>query len=126
MGGLTLDAATGKRVLSRGEQCPFFLHPVFRGEGHFMIVSQFQAPNYFLLALLEDYRANPASAQPLLTISVFDDFAAGSDVNLVRCDVINSGIEDAEGHAICQRLLDDYGNDDDFGRCTCLTRSRTS
>jgi hypothetical protein len=54
--GLSLDGAKAKTVLSRAAQCPFFIHPVFRDEGHFMIVSQFQAPNHFLLAFLEDYQ----------------------------------------------------------------------
>mmetsp|Transcript_40789 Transcript_40789/g.74657 ORF Transcript_40789/g.74657 Transcript_40789/m.74657 type:complete len:324 (-) Transcript_40789:89-1060(-) len=112
--GLTLDAAKGKTVLSRAAQCPFFLHPVFREQGHFMIVSQFQAPNYFLLAFLEDYQMDPARAQPLLTISLFDDYAEGKDVTLVRCDIVNRGIADDEGYNLCKRLLDDYGNEDDF------------
>jgi len=112
--GLTLNAAQGKSVLSRAAQCPFFLHPVFRERGHFMILSQFQAPNYFLLAYLEDYRNDPARAQPLLTVSVFDDLAEEHGLNLVRCDVVSKGIEDDEGYAICQRLLDDYENEDNF------------
>lgn len=112
--GLTLDKTKGKSVLSRAAQCPFFIHPVFREEGHFMIVSQFQAPNYFLLAFLEDYRMDPARAQPLLTISIFDDFAEGKGVTLVRCDIVNRGIEEDEGYYICKHLLDDYVDEEDF------------
>jgi len=112
--GLTIDEAKGKSILARAAQCPFFLHPVFREEGHFMILSQFQTPNYFLLAFLEDYRMDPARAQPLLTISLFDDMAATKDLTLVRCDIINPGIEDDEGYKICQRLLEDYAEEDDF------------
>ena len=79
-----------------------------------MIISQFQTPNYFLLAFLEDYRMDPARAQPLLTISLFDDFAEEKDVTLVRCDIINAGIEEDEGYKICQSLLDDYSEEDGF------------
>ncbi|KAL7523730.1 hypothetical protein ACHAXR_000306 [Thalassiosira sp. AJA248-18] len=79
-----------------------------------MIISQFQTPNYFLLAFLEDYQMDPARAQPLLTISIFDDFAEDKDVTLVRCDIINRGIEDDEGYKICKRLLDDYAGEEDF------------
>lgn len=79
-----------------------------------MIVSQFQPPHYFLLAFLEDYQMDPARAQPLLTVSIFDDLAEDKGVNLVRCDIINQGIEDDEGYKICKRLLDDYANEDDF------------
>lgn len=87
---------------------PFFIQPVFREEGHFMVVSQFQEPSYFLLAFLEDYKMDPAAAQPLITISVFDDLAEKNDVVLLRCDIINKGIEDDEGYKICQNLIEDY------------------
>lgn len=73
-----------------------------------MVVSQFQEPSYFLLAFLEDYKMDPAAAQPLITISVFDDLAEKSDVVLLRCDIINKGIEDDEGYKICQNLIKDY------------------
>lgn len=111
--GLIINEAKGKSILSRAAECPFFIHPVFREEGHFMIISQFQAPNYFLLAFLEDYQMDPARAQPLLTVSVFDDLAE-KDVTLVRCDIINRGIEEDEGYKICKCLLDDYTEDEDF------------
>jgi len=106
--GIVMDGKKGRNLLSKAAQCPFFIQPVFRGEGHFMIVSQFQTPNYFLLALLEDYKMDPAAAQPLLTISVFDDLAETKDVVLLRCDIINRGIEDDEGYKLCQSLIDDY------------------
>ena len=73
-----------------------------------MVVSQFQEPSYFLLAFLEDYTMDPAAAQPLITISVFDDLAETKDVVLLRCDIINKGIEDDEGYKICQNLIKDY------------------
>ncbi len=79
-----------------------------------MMVSQFQSPNYFLLAFLEDYRTDPARAQPLLTISIFDDMAETKGVALVRCDVINRGIDEKEGLKICKCLLDDYADESDF------------
>eukprot|EP00986_Skeletonema_menzelii_P018428 scaffold26639_cov151-Skeletonema_menzelii.AAC.4 len=106
--GIVMDGKKGRSLLSKAAQCPFFIQPVFRGEGHFMIVSQFQTPNYFLLALLEDYKLDPAAAQPLLTISVFDDLAETKDVTLLRCDIINRGIEDDEGYKLCLNLINDY------------------
>ena len=51
---------------------------------------------------------DPAAAQPLLTISVFDDFAETKDLALLRCDIINRGIEDDEGYKLCQNLIKDY------------------
>ena len=70
-----------------------------------MILSQFQSPNHFLLALLEDYKMDPARAQPLLTVSVFDDLVESKDLPLVRCDIINNGIEDNEGYKLVKCLI---------------------
>lgn len=79
-----------------------------------MILSQFQAPNHFLLALLEDYKMDPARAQPLLTLSVFDDLVDSKDLALVRCDIINNGIEDDEGYKLAKSLIADYSEDESF------------
>ncbi|KAL7455696.1 hypothetical protein ACHAWC_007230, partial [Mediolabrus comicus] len=106
--GIVMEGEKGKSLLAKAAQCPFFIQPVFREEGHFMIVSQFQEPSYFLLAFLEDYKMDPALAQPLITISVFNDLAEKKDVILLRCDIINKGIEDDEGYKICQNLIKDY------------------
>lgn len=72
-----------------------------------MIMSQFQEPNHFLLAFLEDYKMDPNGAHPLLTISIFDELAE-KGVSLVRCDIINRGISEEEGYKISQSLLDEY------------------
>ncbi len=79
-----------------------------------MIVSQFQTPHHFLLAFLEDYQMDPARAQPLLTISVFDDLVDSKDLALVRCDIINRGIEEDEGYKLCKYLIDDYSENEEF------------
>lgn len=57
---------------------------------------------------------DPARAQPLLTVSIFDDMADEKDVALVRCDIINRGIEDDEGYNITKQLLEDYADEDNF------------
>ena len=79
-----------------------------------MMMSQFQSPRYFLLAYLEDYKMDPAAAQPLITLSVFDDYSDDLQLTLVRCDIINKGIQDDEGRKVANFLLDSYRNDEDF------------
>eukprot|EP00978_Attheya_sp_CCMP212_P011957 scaffold29670_cov55-Attheya_sp.AAC.10 len=49
---------------------------VFRDGGFFMLVTQFQELSHFIMAYLEDYKFDPARAQPLLTFSVLDDLIA--------------------------------------------------
>jgi hypothetical protein len=79
-----------------------------------MMMSQFQSPRYFLLAYLEDYKMDPAAAQPLMTLSIFDDYSDDLDLTLVRCDIINKGIQDDEGRKVANFLLDSYRNDEEF------------
>lgn len=79
-----------------------------------MMVSQFQAPAYFLLAYLEDYKMDPHSATPLLTFSVFNDYATSKDISLVRCDILNRSIASDEGKKVVQALLDNYRMDESF------------
>jgi len=112
--GWALESDEAKTVLTRAAQCPFFIHPVFREDGYFMVLSQFQPPHHFFLALLEDYRLDPSRAQPLMTVATFDDLSESKGLTLVRCDVINRGIQDDEAFKICRGLLAGYANDDDF------------
>ena len=58
------------------------------------------------MAYLEDYQMDPARAQPLLTFSVFDDFADDKDLTLIRADILNKGIDQDEGLKIVQNMLD--------------------
>lgn len=112
--GLSVDSVKGRSILARAAQCPFFIHPLFRDSGHIMLLSQFQSPNYFLFAYLEDYRSDPINAKPLLTISIFNDMAERKGVTLVRCDIINRGIHKNEGLRMCKYLLNDYAQDTEY------------
>ncbi|CAB9499364.1 F1 complex assembly factor 1 [Seminavis robusta] len=112
--GLTYKGEDAKNILSRANSCPFFVQPIFRDDGFFMMISQFQDPSYFFMALLDDYKMDPSAAQPLLTFSVFDDYAESKDLTLVRCDILNNGLEDEEGRKIVQSVLDSYLCDREF------------
>ena len=79
-----------------------------------MLVSQFMEPAHFIMAYLEDYKMDPASAQPLLTFSVFDDYANEKDLTLVRADILNKGINDEEGLKVVKSMLDHYVNDEEY------------
>lgn len=93
---------------------PFFVQPVFRDDGYFMMVSQFMEPSHFLMAYLEDFKMDPARAQPLLTFSVFDDYAEDKGITLVRADIMNRGIEEDEGLKIVNSMLDGYTKDEEY------------
>ena len=79
-----------------------------------MLLSQYQEPCHFLLAYLEDYKMDPNRAQPLLTFSIFDDLVSSHGLSLIRCDVINKGIEDNEGRKVMDLLVDTYKVDENY------------
>ncbi|KAG7369847.1 ATP11 protein [Nitzschia inconspicua] len=112
--GIILDGNVAPSLLERAATSPFFIQPIFREDGYFMLVSQFMEPYHFVLAYLEDYKMDPASAQPLLTFSVFDDYATKKNLTLVRADILNRGINDEEGMKVVRAMLDHYANDDEY------------
>lgn len=115
--GAILKGEEGRMILERADKMKFFIQPIFRGEtGFFMLLSQFQEPSHFLLAYLEDYKMDPNRAQPLMTFSVFNDLAESHDLSLVRCDVINKGIEDDEGLKVMKNMIDAYTINADYSR----------
>jgi ATP synthase mitochondrial F1 complex assembly factor 1 len=65
-----------------------FIFPVHRGEagGFFSVLCQFQA-SHFLFTFLDDYRANPATAQPYMTVSAYEDMIDSKNIGLLRADV---------------------------------------
>lgn len=112
--GLVLPGEEGTKLLMRAKKCPFFIQPVFRQDGFFTLVSQFQSPSYFLLAYLEDYRVDASKAQPLVTFAVYDEVVPTHNVALVRGQVINKGIQPEEGEKVIHRMIDVYSHDDEF------------
>ena len=59
---------------------------------------------------------DPNRAQPLLTFSVFNDLDQSHDVSLLRCDVINKGIEEDEGRTVMNHMLDSYREEKEYNK----------
>lgn len=93
---------------------PFFVQPIFREGGFFTLISQFQAPSHFFLAYLEDFKMDPNRAQPLVTCSMFSELSETLDIHLIRCDVINKGLEDIEGFKATESILEMYTKDEEY------------
>jgi hypothetical protein len=64
------------------------------------------------MAYLEDYKLDPARATPLLTVSVFNDYADSLDLSLVRCDVVNTQISMREAELVVMSTLQAYTSKD--------------
>ena len=70
-------------ISHRSKQCPTFIWPVRRDGGYFVMLSQFQE-NHCLFTVLEDYKKNPATANPWLVVSLYDAFVTQHKISLVR------------------------------------------
>lgn len=64
------------------------------------------------MAYLEDYKMDPNGASPLLTFTIFDDYATTKNLSLVRIDILNKNIQEYEGQKIVRSLLDNYIGDE--------------
>ncbi|KAH8098127.1 ATP11 protein [Aureococcus anophagefferens] len=76
--------------------------PVFRGGGHFLLLSQFQNRRHFLFTFLEDYKKNPAFSRPYVTLTLHDDLAKEKDIVLLRGDVEKQMLKEEADHVIAQ------------------------
>ena len=112
--GLVLGGEEAKALIPRAVISPFYIQPIFRDDGHFMLVSQFFEPSHFIMAYLEDYKMDPAAAQPLLSFSVFDDYADEKDLTLIRADILNRGIDEGEGLKVVNSMIANYKDDDEY------------
>ena len=89
-------------ISQRARESPMFVHPVFRGDGYFMLVSQFDPrTSMFALANLEDYRRNAALAPPWMSVLMFGDLLTTKALGLLRAEAEPERLTKAE----IERLL---------------------
>jgi ATP synthase F1 complex assembly factor 1 len=77
-----------EKLVERASLNRYFIFPVYRQEGFFNMLCQFQE-KVFLLTYIEAFKENPAMAPACLTISLYDEFIQSKDTALLRADVIN-------------------------------------
>jgi ATP synthase F1 complex assembly factor 1 len=111
---IAFNGEEGRDFLRRAKSCPFFIQPIFREEGFFNLLCQFQSPSFFLLAYLDDYKTSPEKANPLVTFSVFDDLATSHDLTLVRGEVVDRSVTFEEGEKIIKAMIHAYKDDNEF------------
>lgn len=110
--GLSISSAEHEKLKQRGSATPFFIHPVVRDTGYFMMLSQFQ-DNAFLVTYLEDFKTNPQNAQPYMTVTIYDELQHSKDLVLVRSDICSlTTINKQDSDFITRTLIQSYINDD--------------
>jgi hypothetical protein len=92
-----LQAGDAERLLSRAAESPSFVLPIRRDGGHFMLFSQFSPrDNMFVLTFLDEYRRNPAAAQPWGSVHLYDEFLVSKAIALLRAEVATERLTKAE------------------------------
>jgi len=82
----TWSTAEWEGVQERKRRCPRFIYPVFKGAGTFFnLIAEWQ-DKFCIFTFLEDYRRNPAAAEPYMSVALYDDFLARKQLVLVRGD----------------------------------------
>ena len=119
-------------MMARAKKCSTFVYPVWKtkprlhsteesaldnadtpsssassSDAFLVLLSQFQQPNYFLFTFLEEYRRDPASAQPWMSVAVYPDLLESKGMGLVRADFMPS-ISKAEASLLMDMLVDSY------------------
>lgn len=59
----------------RTKASPFFIFPIMRNGGHFLLLSQSQ-DNSHLFTYLEDFKKSPETATPYFVLTMFDELLA--------------------------------------------------
>jgi hypothetical protein len=85
-----------------------------RGGGFFTLITQFQG-RQCLVTYLENYKKDPAAAEPYITFTLFDELVARKGVALLRGEVTNQLTRD-EG----QRFVVHHRFYAAEQTCTCL------
>lgn len=106
---LTLNARDFQALVKRAEAAPYFVIPVYRQDGFFNMLCQFQH-SCFLVTYLEAFKENPHAAPPCVTISLYDNLLVTKKLALVRADVINM-LDKKESKHLLRQLLTSYQDD---------------
>jgi len=104
----SLEASVHDTILERVKEYPNFLFPVFGGskEEYYLMFSQYQ-DRMFFLTYLEDFRKDPASAQPYMTVSMYDDLKESKGLCLARADHLPN-LSPSEAKALQRTVVDAY------------------
>jgi len=113
--GTTLTTSNYRLIRERTVQCPFFIFPVRREKGHFLLLSQFQG-NAFFFTYLEEYRRNPATATPYMVVSLYPELHEkyNKDIVLARAELISPQLQKADAERLMDLVLRFYTLDTGF------------
>jgi ATP synthase F1 complex assembly factor 1 len=113
--GLTLPAKDYAVVQERLKESPLFIWPLFKDEkkeSHVILLSQLQT-KFIVLTFLDEYKNNPETAAPWLSLVLFDDMIGSKDLALVRSD-FTPQMNKEEGEIVTKMILQAYHDDEAY------------
>ena len=116
--GISITSDEFEKLKQRGANTSFFIHPIPRDGGFFVMLSQYQDKS-FLLTYLEDYKQKGMKAQPYMTITIYDELQHSKDKVLVRSDIcalatLNKRDSDFMTRTLINAYTDDAAYNDVF------------
>ncbi|KAG7395756.1 ATP synthase mitochondrial F1 complex assembly factor 1 [Phytophthora boehmeriae] len=105
----TLPADEFQSIVERATAAPYFIFPVYRQDGFFNMLCQFQQ-SCFLVTYLEAFKEDPSAAPPCVAVTLYDNLLEKKELALVRADVINM-LDKKESELLLQQLLASYQDD---------------
>ena len=111
-----------QRLSERARTCSLFVFPVFqeqtpssssssRPDSYYSMLSQFQGSNFFM-TFLDDYKKDPATAQPWISLALYPELVDDKDVCLYRADRLGN-VGDSDAESLVALLLKAYCSTDD-------------
>jgi len=112
-----MSANEYRTIAERSKNCQYFVFPVKKGDGYFVLLSQIQ-DNTAVFTFLDDYRNNPSTAQPYLVLTMYPELltrAIGRGHNvLTRTDICNQELNKLDVQRIMSLFTQYYVSDSHF------------
>mmetsp|Transcript_52409 Transcript_52409/g.59908 ORF Transcript_52409/g.59908 Transcript_52409/m.59908 type:complete len:197 (-) Transcript_52409:257-847(-) len=110
-----LEPSHYRKIVSRGRASPMFVFPVWKPQGHYVMLMQAQNKS-FLFTFLEDFKKNPLGATPYLVLTIFDELEVKKGLVLVRGDIVNNQMSKEESLRLMNLTFDHYMREELFGK----------
>lgn len=112
-------------VLSRTQRCPMFVFPVFRNNGHFVMLSQFDGLSC-AFTFLDDYKKDPMTAMPWMATTMHDDLCERGKPVLVRSDYSKPHLDKLEAEYLMNALVRSYTHENMYNMVDAFNNEQGS
>jgi len=112
---LVLNKEDAGIIKVRAKMSPLFIVPVFKesSDSFLLLLSQYQDKHGFILTYLEEYKRNPETASPWMSLMMYSDLETSKGITLLRSD-FTPNVTKKENSIVSQILVDVYRTQDMF------------